>query len=165
MRHRRIIDQLTARLGAAGILIGSTSRAPWIELFESDLGRRLPAPFADFVRRYSFQPFEWGPVMVFGNSGSDDPFNLHVAAKSDPAIWQAMRQAGLIQIGRPSTGGYDPICLDTRASGRELAVVQLDHETILIKNQIKVAKQIAPSFVALIESLIVSGSEPEPIEA
>jgi hypothetical protein len=35
------------------------------------------------------------------------------------------------------------------------------HEAILVK----VAKQIAPSFVALAESLIVSGSEPEPIEA
>ena len=150
---------------AAGIRLGTIDQAPWIDTLERKLGRRLPASFAGLVRRHAFRPFEWGPILFFGNSEAHDPFNLHVAATSDPAIWRVTRQAGLFQIGRPATGHYDPICLDLRLSGHEPSIMRLDHEAILIKEQVKVATQIAPSLGALAESLIAGGRAPTLFES
>ena len=160
MRLHPVVDQFAMRLEAAGIMLGAIDGAPWIDALEREFGRRLPASFAGLVRRYAFRPFEWGPLLFFGNSEAADPFNLHVAATSDPAISRATRQAGLIQIGRPATGHYDPICLDLRASDREPSIVRLDHEAILIKEQVKVTTQIAPSLGTLVESLIAGGRAP-----
>jgi hypothetical protein len=123
------------------------------------------APFGDLVRRYAFRTFEWGSILFFGNSAADDPLNLHIAARHDRTIWQAARQAGMIQFARPISGSYDLICLDSSASGREPPIVQLDHEAILVKDRTKVIKPIAPSFSALAESLIASGGEPVPFDS
>jgi hypothetical protein len=160
----RIVDQLAARLDAAGLLIKPVDQAPWIDDFELELGWRLPASFSYFVRRYTFRPFEWGPILLFGNSEADIVLNLHITARQDPAIWQATRKAGLMQFGRPETGSYDPVCFDLRISKREPPIVQLDHEEILIKDRIKTVQQIAPSFTELAESLLADSSEPVPYE-
>jgi len=39
-------------------------------------------------------------------------------------------EAGYIQVGNPFFPNYDPVCLAPSESGREGAVVQLDHEMI-----------------------------------
>lgn len=161
----KLIDRLADRLKSAELLIGSIEQAPRIEEFERMLERRLPASFRHLVAKYTFRPFEWGPIIFFGNSETYEPFDLHSAAVRDQAIWQATRQAGFIHFGRPSSGSYDPICFGPSRAGREPRIVQLDHEAILIKDRIEVVKEIAPSFVALAERLMSDGSKPIAIDA
>jgi hypothetical protein len=164
MHNALVMDRFAERLKGAGLLIGPADQTPWINALEFDLGHRLPKTYGDFVRRYAFRPFEWEALSFFGNSEADDQLNLHVAARADPAIWRATRKARLLQFGRPATGIYDPICFDLRTSHHEPAIVQLDHEAILIKDRIRLVRQIAPGFVALAESLLASHNEPELIE-
>ncbi len=164
MHNAFVIGRFAERLKGAGLLIGPANGTPWIKSLELDLEHRLPKTYGDFVRRYAFRPFEWEALQFFGNSEADDRLNLRVAVRADPAIWQATRRAKLLQLGRPATGSYDPICFDLRVSHHEPAIVQLDHEAILIKDRITIVRQIAPGFIALAESLLASHNEPEPIE-
>src|SRR5262245_61860835 len=90
-----LIEQFAARLDRAGLLIGKIERAPWIDIFEQRVPKRLPRSFGAFVRRYAFLPF-----------------------------------------------------------------VRLDHESILIRTRIDIHKQVARSFVALVEDLLAGDSEP-----
>jgi hypothetical protein len=66
--------------------------------------------------------------------------------------------AGFIRFAQSAGGNYDAVCFDARAPqrNREFRIVRLDHESILIKQQIDVREEIAPSFVALVESLLAS---------
>jgi len=157
-----LLDRFADRLQIAGLLIGRIDDAPWIDAFETYLGRRLPPSFGALMRRYAFVPFEWGPVRVFGNSGADDKGDLIVAAVRDSAIWQATTKAGFIQFATSSGVNYDPVCLDTtiRRKNRESPIVRLDHEALLIKDRVVIVEQLAPSFAALLESLLADGRHP-----
>jgi len=145
-------------------LIGSIDQAPWVNDFETRLELRLPKSFRYLLTRKTFRPFEWGPVLFFGNSETYELFNLHIAAMRDETIWQATRQVGFIVFGRPDSGSYDPICFGPSRADREPPIVQLDHEAILIDNRIEVVEEIAPSFVAWAERLIADGSAPLVVE-
>ena len=140
MAYDRLIEKFAERLQSAAILIGRIDGAPWIDEFESHLPRRLPPSFASLVRRYTFRPFEWGPIRFFGNSGSDHENDLTVCAVRDGAIARATGGAGLIHFARPARLSYDPICFDTRIrrKSREFPIVRLDHEAILINSRIDV---------------------------
>ena len=162
MSYESLIDSVAARLQVEGILIGRIDEAPWIDEFESHLPQRLSPSFASLVRRYTFRPFEWGRIRFFGNSGTDDELDLVVGAVRDRAISRTTLGAGLVHFARAAGFSYDPICFDTRTrrKSREFPIVRLDHEAILIKNRIDVLEQVAPSFSALLESLLASHKDP-----
>jgi len=101
-----------------------------------------------------------GPGSLFGNSETYGAFRLHTAPMCDDAIWQMTRSAGSVHFGRPETANYDPICFVPAESNRESPIVQLDREAILIEGRMKVAREIAPSFVALAERLTSDGNNP-----
>ena len=157
-----LIDEFAAHLDRAGLLIGKIDRAPWVDTFEHRLPKRLPRSFGSLVRRYAFVPFEWGPLVFFGNSGADDESDFSLAVLQDFAVWNATLGAGFVQFARPRDLSYDTICFDIRGSAqnREWPIVRLDHESILIRTRTDISEQVARSFVALIEDLLVSGSEP-----
>ena len=161
----KLIEHFAARLQSTGVLTGSIGRAPWIDDFERKLERRLPPSFRHLVTRYTFRPFDWGPVLLFGNSEMNDALNLHVAAVQDQTMWQVTRQAGMIPFGRPHTGSYDPICFGHGTSRRESPIIQLNHESILVKGRAKIIKDIAPSFLALVELLMTDGSGPVAVDS
>lgn len=160
----KLIDRFAERLSDAGLLTGSIEQAARVEEFERMLGHRLPASFRDLVTRYAFRPFEWGPISFFGNPETYELFSLHIAVMRDQAIWQTTRQAGFTYFGRPDPVNYDPICLGPAQSNREPPVIQLNHEEILINRRIKVVKEVAPSFIALVERLTSDGSSPTAID-
>jgi hypothetical protein len=159
-----IIDQFAARLDKAGFSLGRISQATRIDEFERMLERRLPKSFRHLVTHYAFRPFEWGPISFFGNSETYDAFSLHIAPMRDDIIWQMTHSAGFVYFGRPEAANYDPICFAPTESDRESPIVQLDHEAILIEGRIKLAPEIAPSFVALAERLTSDGSNPIEVE-
>jgi hypothetical protein len=158
-----LIDKFAARLQIAGLLVGRIDDAPWIDAFETRLGRRLPPSFSSLMHRYAFLPFEWDAVRFLGNSGAHDEGDLVVAAARDSALWQATTKARFIQFARSPGVNYDPVCFDTtvRRKDRESPIVRLDHETILIKDRVVVVEQLAPSFAALLESLLANGRHPD----
>jgi hypothetical protein len=113
---------------------------------------KLPGSYRSLVTRYTFPVLELEGVDLFANKGDDADDDITKGMFLDPYMSPWLISRRLIQIGRPSTGGYDPVCLD--GSGGEPAVVQLDHEDILLDRK-KVARLvIAPSFYTLLEAAI-----------
>src|ERR1051325_3116702 len=159
-----VIDRFAARLESAGLLLGPVNQATRIEEFERMLERRLPKSFRHLVPSHAFRPFEWGPISFFGNSETYEPFSLHIAPMRDGAMWQMTRSAGFACFGRPEPANYDLICFAPSAADRESPIVQLDHEAILIERRIRIAREVAPSFIGLAERLLSDGSSPVAIE-
>ena len=145
-----VVDRFVDKLSVDAIQINRISSAPWISAFEKDLTFRLPKSYASLVRRYRFDPFERGGLRLFGNLGDGSREDLVSAAPSDPFLWKPLAAAGLLQIGRPDTGSYDPVCLDSRRmkSGSEYPLVQLDHEAALQFERIVVIRRIDQSFLS-----------------
>jgi len=69
----------------------------------------------------------------------------------DPHLWPTLLENGFLQFGRGGGGDYDPVCFDT-AGG--MAVVELDHEEILMHRKIKVLRTLAAGFRELVEQTI-----------
>jgi len=130
-----IIDKFAMRLESAGILIAPVDSAPWIDILEQDLPKRLPPSFGSLVRRYTFAPFEWGPLFFLGNANTKHERDFRASVLRDPVMWNTTLRAGFIQFAQPAGGNYDAICIDVRESqrNREFRIGRLDHESILIK--------------------------------
>lgn len=146
------IDKIAERLREAGADVRRISGAPWIEDLELRLGFRLPKMYRALVTHYTFSAVDVGPVALFGNQGDAGEEDLASRLFRDPfmSVWLAERR--LVQIGNPSTGSYDPVCLDLGASGVcEPEVVQLDHEDILQERRKVRRDVIAQSITALLE--------------
>ena len=58
-----------------------------------------------------------------------------------------------LQIGNPFFYNYDSVCFDCKSPRIEKRIVQLDHEAILQHAEMKVVKEVAPSFVWSLDSL------------
>ena len=158
----RVVDRFADRLKRGGILIASIHSAPWIDALEKQLPKRLPPSFSSLVKRYAYVPFEWGPLHFFGNSATGDEQDFPAIVLRDRLLWSTMLNSGFVQFAQPAGVNHDAICFDMRASqrNREFPIVRLDHESILIKQRIKICGEIAPSFFALVETFVEGGSEP-----
>lgn len=134
--------------------ISPIAEAPWIDELERTLPRRLPTAFRSLVGRYRFPPLTVGKVDLFGNLGTRDPSEMVVACMRDRVIWAVVLRNGLLPIGRPSSGSYDPICLTLRERTKvgDSPVVQVDHEGILIRGDIQVVRTIASGFIDLLQT-------------
>jgi hypothetical protein len=132
--------------------------AAWLDSFEHDLPFRLPPSYRSLVLRYRFPAFERSGMTFFGNLDGNAPDDLVVASIKDPVLSSVSRRSGFLQIGRPASGAYDPICFDLRSRSKtgEAAIVRLDHEAILIGNSIRILAKAADSFL----ELLVSGEPP-----
>lgn len=130
--------------------IVKTDNAGRIETLEERLKKRFPPSFRYFISQYSFPAFESGPLLFFANTGRDLDAELSKRLFHDPAMSPALLKEGFLQIGNPSTGGYDPVCFDLNSSRSEHPLVRLDHEAILQGGKFKVIKELAPSFLDFI---------------
>src|SRR5918992_2995845 len=55
-----------------------------IENLERRLGRRFPTSFAYLLSNYCFPAFEFGPIMLFANTGHKNPWELSEKLFADP---------------------------------------------------------------------------------
>jgi len=142
------VDAFVRRQMAVGLEFTPISDAPWIARFEATLPSRLPPSFRSLFRRYRFAPFRVSGIEIFGNRGGDHRDDLAIASLSDPVLLSVTRQHGLIQVGRPDTGAYDPVCFDMRRRSKdgEAPLVCVDHEGILMYERIEVLRECARSF-------------------
>jgi len=62
---------------------------------------------------------------------------------------------GYLPFATPEDSSYDPVCFDyTNVSGgNEPAVVRIDHEEILCRENIRVLQVLSPGFELLLENL------------
>jgi len=150
MTTEAIIDRFVEALRQDGVRVESVSTAPWFSTFEASLPRRFPASYSSLFSRYRFPAFDRGGIRLFGNLGDESEEDLSEAAKMDPNLSKPALSAGLLQIGRPETGAYDPVCLDSRQmkNRREYPLVLLDHESLLQFERVVVVQKIDESFLS-----------------
>jgi hypothetical protein len=122
-----------------------------VTAIESKAGLRFPPLFRQMLADYDFEPFELGEVEFFGNNGSDAGYDIQESIFIDPALAPALLKAGLLQVGRPATGSYDPICFNIAQGSIEPELVQVDHESILSFASLRISKVIAGNFADLIK--------------
>ena len=148
MNVTELIDQFVMKVDPSMGIFRKIEMAPWIDVLESKLPRRLPSSFRSLVTRYAFPSFDVDALILFGNTGLNQEDDLTELIFRDRMMAQAMLKNGYIQFARPETGSYDPICFDASRSvaNREFGIVRLDHEQILCYDRIKVVEQVAESF-------------------
>lgn len=149
--HDQELSAFLACLASAGINIERVE-TPWVAPFERNLPFRLPPLFRELISQYAFDPFEWQGVRFFGNRGTGHDSDLVVASVRDPIIARVSQAHGFIQVGRPENGSYDPVCFDGRHRSKsgDAPLVRIDHEAVLIHEQIRVVHQYANSFAAFV---------------
>ena len=155
----QLVDRFAAKLSSLGVTqMTEIKGAPWIEDFEKKLPKALPRSYRSLATRYAFRSFDLRGITLFGNSGvsKDSAGDLVVASLADKHLTDTLLPSGYVQIGRPDTGDYDPICFDTNRSkqNREFSIVRIDHEEILCNYRIKVRAEIASSFLAFIQEYL-----------
>jgi hypothetical protein len=146
------VDAAIARQDNDPVFIPAPSVPAWLAPFEQNLPFRLPPTYRSLLLRYRFPPFVVGTVELYGNVDGDSYDDLVVASIRDEVLSSVGRANGFIQIGRPESGSYDPICFDMRrrAKSGEAALVRLDHEEILCNDSIRVLETVAGSFLELL---------------
>ena len=155
MKLNERIDLAVARLIRLGIPIRPAEATPWIAEIESKLDRPLPEVFRSLTARYIFSSFELGPVLMFSNLGDSSYDDITAAPFHDPMLSAWLIDSGYFHFGRTTTGSYDPICLDLKASlypKTPTSVIQFDHECILQQLPSVERQVLAESFLDLLES-------------
>ena len=125
-----------------------------IELLQARMGRRFPPSFLDLVSRFSFPAFEHGPLMLFANHREETFWDLSRRLFLDPFMSPTLLSAGFVQIGNPMFYDYDPVCFDCNLGATEPRLVQLDHEAILCNSEIRIVREIAPSFIDILKGAV-----------
>ena len=152
-----LIDRFAAMVRDRGVPIRAEDNGSRLLVFEEKLLKRLPQSFESFLSRYSFPPFNLLGITFFG---WDSDLSKYILEASSPknSLSEVLIPAGYVQIGRPDTGNFDAICFDLnhQAQNREHQVVQVDHEEILCNWKVRVARNLWPSFVKLVECALSS---------
>ena len=136
---KRRADELVARLEALGEPFERAPDCALLDNLEQSYGVTLPEPFRSLVQYYRWAEFEVGSLAAFSNLGSGEDYDLLKAPFDDKPMFEWLQANALIQIGRCSTGIYDPVCLKLGLAGAEPTVVAVDHEDILLcRNKVHV---------------------------
>jgi len=125
----------------------------WISPLEKKLPRKFPPSYFSLISRYTFPAFEFGPIFLFGNTGEKIRWELHHRIFQDEFMSRILFANGFLKIGQPEEPAYDPICFDMQRE-KEGPLVQIDHEGILLKSEIRITENIADSFVTFLEDTI-----------
>jgi hypothetical protein len=153
----QLIDDFAAKLAASeSIPARRIVSAPWISDLGARLPLRLPHSFDSFVTRYTFPSFDLRGITFFGNRGDKSSLDLPTAIFVDKFLCETLLHSSYIQIGRPDTGDYDPICFegDIGMNDREYPIVRINHEAILCYSRIEVTERIAPSFFQFVKDYL-----------
>ena len=121
---------------------------------QTRIGRRFPPSFLNFISRYSFPAFEFGPLLFFANHHEETYWDLSRKLFLDPNMSPFLVGAGFIQVGNPFFYNYDPVCFDCNLGTAEPRLVQLDHEAILCDREIRIIEVVAPSFIDFLKSAV-----------
>jgi hypothetical protein len=125
-----------------------------IAALQSRIGRRFPPSFLNFISRYSFPAFEFGPLLFFANHREETYWDLSRKVFLDPGMSPLLLGGGFIQVGNPFFYNYDPVCFDCNLGSEEPRLVQLDHEAILCDREIRIIEVVSPSFIDFLKAAV-----------
>lgn len=148
----QLIDRFVLRLKESGVPIQPEDNSARLAELEATLPQRMPASYESFLSRYSFLSFEVAGILFFGWDSKSAP-DLEMIPMAPHDMSKELVSAGFVQIGRPDTGSYDPVCFDLNSSGqnREYRIVQADHEQVLQWSRVKILREMWPSFRKMVE--------------
>jgi hypothetical protein len=129
-----------------------STEAESLEPIYSQLPARFPHLYERLVLSYRWADVDLQSFTFIANPPGPDLSGLLQEISKDPTLWTVLRKAGYIQFGKGPDLDYDPVCFDTssrKKKGRDYRIVKIDHEQILCYDQVKVVKEIAPSFEQL----------------
>jgi hypothetical protein len=92
--------------------------------------------------------------MFFANTGEDTFWEVGKRLFQDKHMSPQLLKAGFLQLVNPFFSNYDPVCFDSNSPSLEMRLVQLDHEAILQRGEIKIVKEVARSIIALIDAAL-----------
>ena len=136
----------------------------WFDAFISKQPRAFPVSFQYLMQRYRFLEFSVGKVEFYANTGQSrywefvDRFD---SRKKGYSWFELLNRHRYLQIAHSSYESFDPICVDlTEGDAESGRLVQLDHESILMSDRIRVTRhgEIAPSFDAFLEQSILDNA-------
>jgi hypothetical protein len=132
----------------------------WVEAMEARLPRRFPAVYRSLITRYIFPSFDAGGVWFFANTPEGTEYSELRTRIFDPSLFPALQRGGYVQIGNPGAGfiSYDPVCFDpSRGDNHDRPLVRIDHEGILIDDEVHITEEVAPSLAHLMRAVIAAG--------
>ena len=155
----QLVDSFVTKLKASGVVIRPEDNIARLDELEAQLLKRLPQSFAAFLSRYSFSTFD---ICGISFLDWDSTSNGYLGATKG-ALAELLLPAGYVQIGRPDTGDFDPVCFDLNAprQNREYEIVRIYHEEILCNWRVKVRGKLWPSFPKLIQHVTSGDGRPK----
>lgn len=129
-----------------------------IDELQKKIPIKFPMSYYSLLSRYCFLGFRLKNIFLYGNTGKKLNYDLETRLFSDKIMSPFLLNNGFLQIGNPEPGNYDPVCFDIsrcKKGFKEPQIVQLDHEAILCKSQLKILCKISSSFIELLEKAVV----------
>ena len=121
-----------------------------LQLLDTFLPKQLPPLFVELLTNFHWEEVYFENFRLLPNQGIEE---FIAEVNFDKYLSKVLLSNGLIQFARAVDGAsYDPICFDTRSSGKIFPIVRVDHEEALIRDKLKVLSVVAPSFDALLLS-------------
>lgn len=100
-----------------------------------------PALFRYFTGAYTFSEFSYQGIVFWTNA---DHFAKYFP---DKLLDSALVSQKYLPFGQPDCGSYDRICFDmNRKRGRDAPIVRIDHEAMLINDDVRVVETLYPNF-------------------
>jgi hypothetical protein len=144
------VDSIVAKLEESGFIFEMLNGCSWLEDVEDKLGARFPEPYRSLLNHCRFPQFEISTVEFFSNLGEKIDGDICYEPFKDQLLLEWLVNQRYIQIAKPISGSYDPICFDISAKKQGTPIIRLDHESILMGYP-KVRKTIiAKSFDELV---------------
>ncbi len=126
-----------------------------LDAFQTTVGGILPTLFAQLALNYRWNEASCEWIALLPNPTSEGLTGLAQSVQQDNALHEVLRGHGLLQFGRPANGRYDPVCFATdQTTGGDCPVLRIDHERILQHREVKVVEVLAPSFSALVDTIL-----------
>jgi len=135
--------------------IAPAAARSWLPELTTRTPIRWPHSFYSLISRYQFPSFCCGPLQFYSVGLATDQSELRNAVFRDEPMVGVLWEHGYLPFATPEDSSYDPVCFDyTNVSGgNEPAVVRIDHEEILCRENIRVLQVLSPGFELLLENL------------
>jgi hypothetical protein len=150
MDSKQSVHRSVAVLIERGMPFEPVKQALWVDSIEVRLGFPLPSALRALITLYTFPAVTLGEVELFANLGDGSDDDLTVAPFRDSNLSKWLQANQRIQFARPATGGYDPVCLESRGK-HSTAVEKFDHEDILLGRKKKRSTVLCPSLEELLQ--------------
>jgi hypothetical protein len=120
------------------------------------LGGRLPPLYEDLISSYRWLDVDLELFALPANQPGKGLHNLARTLQRDEVIWRVTRAKGFFPFARASSTNYDPVCFNLKGRWRkgDCEILQLDHEAILLHEEIQVERVLAPTFRGLLEAVV-----------